>query len=207
MFGLQYILQTYKVPSSEIADEMKINRANISMWIKNKKVPENKIDFLENKFKRIPREFFNKELKPSEMITVQKYYLMDTDEWEVIELPWIDDDGNEHMVEQTFSHHQGIIQQLDGEYERLSMIERIEKVINGEPELQYMNTKMFQQFILVMEEYDQQHIEFLKMVFYFLKTSNQWGVDPAFSESKSEKAMYDDFNQFLKKYNIIKPEE
>jgi transcriptional regulator with XRE-family HTH domain len=55
MFGLKYILETYKISNSDLADDMGINRANISMWIKNKQVPENKIEFLAQSLKAYRR--------------------------------------------------------------------------------------------------------------------------------------------------------
>src|SRR4051812_28118776 len=130
MFGLKYILQTYNVSPSDLAQEMQINRANISMWIRNRRIPEQKIEFLASKFVGIPKDLFSKELSISEKLKVQEIYLTQTDEWDVIEVPFIDDEGNEHLIEQQYSQHQGIISHIREEQDRVSLFERVEQIMS-----------------------------------------------------------------------------
>ncbi|MNK43709.1 hypothetical protein D3C87_624240 [compost metagenome] len=75
MNGLKLACNLYGINFSDIADKMGINRANISMWIKNGSIPEERLPVLEKMFPELMTEYFTKGLTENEIVEVKKAHL------------------------------------------------------------------------------------------------------------------------------------
>ncbi|MBT2289583.1 hypothetical protein J7E73_10650 [Paenibacillus albidus] len=207
MFGLKFILQTYNMSNSDLANKLEINRANISMWIKNNDIPPVRVTELKKVFPNIPSELFSKDLKASEKILVQEIYFTETDEVEVVEYPAWDDEGYEYTKTQVVSQHEGVIGHLRGEYDRQILLESYESLIFDEGGDFQLNEKLLKRFLNILQDSrDSEQFLLLKMMFYFLQPYNKdfgFGSDPDLSPTVKNAKMYKEFGELLEKYGFI----
>ncbi|KIL74339.1 helix-turn-helix domain-containing protein [Bacillus badius] len=70
MLGFEYILEVAGANPNQIADELKISRQSVYEWIRKKKIPEKRLDYLSKAF-QLPREYFAKELTEDEMRNIK----------------------------------------------------------------------------------------------------------------------------------------
>lgn len=79
VIGLEYILDLYSMTGTELADDLKIKKQNISRWFKGvRKIPVKYLDILEDKFK-IPKEYITKNVRESDKLIIQKYKIENED--------------------------------------------------------------------------------------------------------------------------------
>lgn len=75
MTGLEYILKINSFPKSELAKEFGIQKQNITLWIKNNKIPKKWLPSLSVKF-HLPEKFFLiGEISEKDKLEIQKYQL------------------------------------------------------------------------------------------------------------------------------------
>lgn len=75
MTGLEYILQINSFPKSELAKEFGIKKQNITLWIKNNKIPKKWLPSLSVKF-HLPEKFFLiGEISEKDKLEIEKYQL------------------------------------------------------------------------------------------------------------------------------------
>lgn len=72
MSGLEFILGVYETNNSNIAAEMNISRANVSMWTRKRDIPEDRMEWLSNRFKNIPKKYFQKQLTSEDKVHILK---------------------------------------------------------------------------------------------------------------------------------------
>lgn len=75
MTGLEYILKINSFPKSELAKEFGIKKQNITLWIKNNKIPKKWLPSLSVKF-HLPEKFFLiGEISEKDKLEIEKYQL------------------------------------------------------------------------------------------------------------------------------------
>ena len=75
MTGLEYILKINSLPKSELAKEFGIKKQNITLWIKNNKIPKKWLQSISDKF-HLPEKFFLiGEISEKDKLEIQKYQL------------------------------------------------------------------------------------------------------------------------------------
>lgn len=75
MTGLEYILKINSFPKSELAKEFGIKKQNITLWIKNNKIPKKWLSCLSVKF-HLPEKFFLiGEISEKDKLEIKKYQL------------------------------------------------------------------------------------------------------------------------------------
>ncbi|KRF27651.1 ATP-binding protein [Paenibacillus sp. Soil787] len=203
MFGLKCVLQTYNMTNSELAKQLQINRANISMWIKQQDIPLNKLEELKQIFPIIPVELFNKELNSKEELRVQELYITQTDEFEEVEVPIFNEEtGEEVWVTKRIYQNEGLIYHLREEQKKIEILEDLQELLQDGPD-QYKNEKFIKKLLKILKEENPKQLGVVKMMFYFLNSDNEWGFDPFFNSSKGTQEMYNEVGEILRKYKII----
>ncbi|WP_372011350.1 hypothetical protein NBRC13296_12330 [Paenibacillus chitinolyticus] len=75
MNGLRLACNLYGTTFSGVADNLGVNRANISIWNKSGIIPEKRIHELKMMFPEFANEDFSKELSEDEIIEIKKSHL------------------------------------------------------------------------------------------------------------------------------------
>ncbi|GIQ65888.1 hypothetical protein PACILC2_44560 [Paenibacillus cisolokensis] len=208
MIGLEFICKVYRIEYKDLALSIGVSPPSIQDWLKGRrKIPKARIVQLRQIFKSVPEEYFQKELTKSEELHVQQIYFTETDEFEEIEIPFIDDDGVERWHKERYSQNSGIINSLIDKRKNESLIERIRALIDNDEFTENNNHKMVDKYISILEKNKKEEINFLRMVFYYFKNKHEWGFDPFFAASEKEIKMYEEFKELLLNYKIIEPDE
>ncbi|MVP02424.1 helix-turn-helix domain-containing protein [Paenibacillus lutrae] len=203
MFGLKYILETYHMSNTDLANKLGINRANISMWLKNKEIPAVRIQDLKKIFPQIPDPLFNKELKKSEQLSIQQIYFTVTDQFESVRSQHIDSEtGKEIWFTETVSENEGLIRFLEHEHEKVSLLEKYETLIE-ENDMGNSRIKLLEEFADIVQKNESSSSKLLDMVFYYLQDKHKWDFDPVFWNVVEQSDTYKEFYAFLEKHKFI----
>ncbi|WP_068773575.1 helix-turn-helix transcriptional regulator [Paenibacillus sp. FJAT-26967] len=202
MFGLKYILETYHMSNADLANKLQINRANISMWLKNKEIPAVRIQDLKKIFPQIPEPLFNKELKKSEQLSIQQIYFTVTDQFESVQSLHIDSEtGEEIWFTETVSENEGFIRFLEHEHEKVSLLEKYETLIE-ENNMGNSRINLLEEFAAIVQQNESRSLELLDMVFYYLNDKHKSDFDSVFWNVGEESETYKEFYAFLEKHKF-----
>ncbi|MEC0248167.1 hypothetical protein P4H65_20430 [Paenibacillus chitinolyticus] len=204
MFGLKYILETYKMSNVDLANKLEINRANISMWLKNKEIPAARIQDLKKIFPQIPEPLFNKELKKSEQLSIQQIYFTVTDQFESVRSQHIDSEtGKEIWFTETVSENEGFIRFLEHEHEKVSLLEKYETLIEDN-DMGNSRINLLEDLASVIERNEPRSLELLDMVLYYLQDKHKSDFDSVFWNVGEPNETYKEFHAFLEKHKFIR---
>jgi transcriptional regulator with XRE-family HTH domain len=174
MIGLEFIVKTFNLKYTEIADILGISKKTVNDWVKGRsKIPAKRLKQLSEYF-QLPEEYFQKELSPSEKLKIQIIKLEREDV--AHEVPVFDDEGNE-VGTTIWYENEGIIRHLSDEQERLERIERlhseidhlvlkqpIEDELNSDVEEYSDNLSVFYSVVGILKSNNKEHQMLLKLL-------------------------------------------
>ncbi|QCH27619.1 helix-turn-helix domain-containing protein [Clostridium tyrobutyricum] len=132
MIGLEYILNLYSMTGTELAEDLKIKKQNISRWFKGvRKIPVKYLDILEDKFK-IPKEYIIKNVRGSDKLIIQKYKIENENKKVLVQNKHNSLIGLKEFIPKEEEYEPKVQKELDTldyDIERYKLLEKIEDII------------------------------------------------------------------------------
>lgn len=75
MTGLKLLCSLYDVNYSSLAKQMNIDRANVTMWMRDGKIPKGRLTAIQDMFPSVPVEFFTMNITDEDISSIMNLIL------------------------------------------------------------------------------------------------------------------------------------
>lgn len=215
MKGLEYISKEFKMDYKEIARNLGVTPSTLNDWVnKNKKIPDKRLDQLENLFS-CPKNYFQKELNFEEMTEIRMQYIKSISEKQS-ELPSNESRKIEgYYIKESYEDEIEFLKSLLKEREKQNDIRKIveslmsnESVFNFEELENYeinknplltdsSDTETLSKVMRIMT--NESLANKFKVIVYILSIDEELGGLPLTAISEDYKGLADGFIQLLEK--------
>lgn len=170
MIGLEYISKIFGLKFSDIARICGISRQSVNDWIKGRaNIPQKHIKILSEHFK-LPKVYFQKSLKKSEMLAIKKTFVDQNATFEEIEQTVVDENGNEYPSTFLFSPDEELSRHIYDLQLKEELIENIAELIRRVDGDESIREKIFSGVIKLMTTKHREKILMLRDVVNYLMT-------------------------------------
>lgn len=154
MIGLEFIILMFNEKRKDIAEKIEVSPATIQDWIKSRRpIPKKRLKQLSEYF-NLPEVYFQKELKPSEKIELQRIKLAREITYIEYEDYIVDDEGNVHEVMNVISPEAEIDNFLEQEQRVEKVLEDVEHMLKGLPERGDEFLRLFESILTILDTED-----------------------------------------------------
>lgn len=206
VIGVQFITDTWQMEYKTVAEKVGVSKQTFQDWIKGRrKIPQQRLERLSELFGIKDLELFQKELTESEKIEIQILFFQRTDATNEIEVPHIDDNGDEYIVMESVSQNKAIIDYL-GESKETKLMDSVRSAISED---EYGDHAEVIQDIVKLLNQGKQEAEMMKALVYHLAHRNSMfgGYKPKYKHL-SQNGFLDDAEAFYQKHkDKFKPKE